>query len=75
MNIWVGKSSDKSKTPEIALGKWPNLAPTMDNLEWTSYNNVEQNFTISAWDPEFDGMTNKITFLFNKTRRLKEVNC
>lgn len=55
MNIWVGNSGDSTKTPEIALGKWPNLTPTIRNLEWTSYNNNYQNFTISAWDPDFDG--------------------
>ena len=62
MNIWVGNSGDDSKTPEIAVGKWPNLSPTLgDNLEWTGYNNGYQNFTISAWDPDFDGLIIVIT--------------
>jgi hypothetical protein len=43
---------------EFAIGKYPNLVPTFNNLEWTSYNNLVQNFTISSWDPAFDGGTN-----------------
>jgi hypothetical protein len=61
MNVFVGTNKDMtllSKTPEIALGKWPNLYPTLFNLGWTSYSDRYQNFTISAWDPDFDGINN-----------------
>ena len=50
LNIWIGNSDHPDDTvPELAVGKWPNTRPTMDNLEWTSYNWDHQNLTISAW--------------------------
>lgn len=56
LNIWIGDSDHPDDTvPELAVGKWPNTRPTMDNLEWTSYNWNHQNLTISAWDADFDG--------------------
>jgi len=50
LNIWIGDSDNPDYTvPELAVGKWPNTRPTMENLEWTSYNWAYQNLTISAW--------------------------
>ena len=55
INFYMNTTSDSSTTAEFAIGKYPNLVPTFDNLQWTSYDNFEQNFTIDAWDPAFDG--------------------
>ena len=45
----------EASAAEFAVGKYPNIAPTFANLQWTSYQNKVQNFTISAYDPSFDG--------------------
>jgi len=37
------------------VGKWPNLRPTFDNVEWTSYEWNYQNLTIDVWDEEYEG--------------------
>lgn len=58
INIWVGNSTLNTSVPELAVGKWPNLRPTFENLEWTSYEWGFQNLTISLWDPNFDGGKN-----------------
>ena len=56
LEIFVGNSSSVKYSPQLAIGKWPNLAPTLLNgIQWTNYGLYEQNFTISAWDPNFDG--------------------
>lgn len=56
VNFFVDTTSDPVYTSaELAIGKYPNLVPTFNNLEWTSYQNDIQNFTIDAWDPAFDG--------------------
>jgi hypothetical protein len=57
LNIFINGTDDISNTsvPELAVGKWPNLRPTFDNLQWTSYDWSYQNLTIDVWDPNFDG--------------------
>ena len=40
---------------EIAIGKWPNVKPDAGKKSWTGYSSFNQNFTIDAWDPAFDG--------------------
>lgn len=51
-------SHSDSSSAEVAIGKYPNFYPTFDNLEFTSYEYSPQNFTISAYDPSFDGGSN-----------------
>lgn len=59
VNFLMTTTSDSLYTAaEFAVGKYPNLIPTFDNLQWTSYNSYVQNFTIDAWDPAFDGGNN-----------------
>lgn len=55
LNIWLGGGSKETGIGELAIGKYPNLRPTFDNLQWTSYELGDQNVTIEAWDPNFDG--------------------
>eukprot|EP01038_Epipyxis_sp_PR26KG_P012580 gene12580-16870_t len=56
MHVFVGDSSTPdTSVPEYAISKYPNYYPTFDNLAWSSYDWIQQNNTISAWDPNFDG--------------------
>jgi len=43
---------------QLAVGKYPTLLPTFDNINWFDYDYNPNNVTISAWDPEFDGGKN-----------------
>lgn len=56
LNVWVGDSShDNTTVPELAISQWPNLRPTFDNMAWISYEWMENNMTISTFDPNFFG--------------------
>lgn len=57
MNLFLNGTANISATsvPELSVGKWPNLHPTFDNLQWTSYNWGHQNLTLDVWDPNFEG--------------------
>lgn len=55
VNIVIGNSSISTNIPELAVGKWPNLRPTFDDMQWTSYEWESQNMTISALDPNHVG--------------------
>ena len=56
LNIWVGDSSNSATTvPELAISQWPNLRPTFDNMAWIAYEWMENNVTISTFDPNFFG--------------------
>jgi hypothetical protein len=56
LNIYLTTAYQSDiKVAELSIGKYPNTVPTFDNLEWTSYNWGDQNLTINAFDPNFDG--------------------
>lgn len=52
----MGDAVNKYVSAEVAIGKWPNVAPTYpEDKAWTGYSSFGQNFTIDAWDPSLDG--------------------
>ena len=48
-------AANKLISTNIAIGKWPNVLPTLETKTWGGYSSFSQNFTIDAWDPAFDG--------------------
>lgn len=55
MLIYVGNSTLANSVPELAVGRYPNLAPRIDGISWTSYNWGYQLLPIDAYDPNFYG--------------------
>lgn len=56
LNIFVGNSTFDSSMPELAVSQWPNLRPTFNNIQYTSYDWGYQNLTIDTFDPNFFGI-------------------
>jgi len=40
---------------ETAIAKWPITTPDIYSKGWSGYSSFNQNYTIDAWDPAFDG--------------------
>lgn len=67
LHIFIGNQTNANvSVPELAVGKWPNLKPTFNNLEWTSYDWGFQDLFIDPYDPSFDG-GNTCGFYRNET--------